>query len=139
MGIWIPFEYRKHLNTNFVKVWISNGGVFKWSELSYVLYYTDHSNTGPLHKSTRWCSFVQYIWSKVVRSPNGPVLECHLNTELSLFRFSEHHLNPWPVCKWWSEYRTSEFQTVKVCCSDVYYSDSHFILIELLRARVSKF
>ena len=38
-----------------------------------------------------------FEWLKVVRSPNGPLFECHLNTRLSFVRYSDHHLNTGPV------------------------------------------
>ena len=34
-----------------------------------------------------------FEWLKVVRSPNGLLFECHLNTGLNFVRYSDHHLN----------------------------------------------
>ena len=51
-----------------------------------------------------------FKWSKVVRSLNGPLFECHLNTGLNFVRYSDYHLNT---------------EQVKVCYSDVRYSDPH--------------
>ena len=48
-----------------------------------------------------------FEWSIVVWLLNGPLFECHLNTGLNLVQYSDHHLNTWPVFKWWSEYRTT--------------------------------
>ena len=42
-------------------------------------------------------------WSKVVRSPNGPVLECHLNTGVNLVLYADHHFNTGPKFNWWFE------------------------------------
>ena len=48
-----------------------------------------------------------FKWSKVVRSLNSPLFECHLNTGLNFVRYSDHHLNTGPVIKWWFEYQTT--------------------------------
>ena len=48
-----------------------------------------------------------FEWLKVVLSSNGLLYECHLNTELNLVQYSDHHLNTGLVFKWWYEYRTT--------------------------------
>ena len=50
-----------------------------------------------MQKAVQWGSEYRtclvFEWSKVVRSPNGPLFKCHLNTGLNFVQYSEHHLN----------------------------------------------
>ena len=59
----------------------------------------------------RWGSEYQtsllFKWSKVVRSPNGPAFECHLNTGVNLVLNADYHLNTGSIFNWWSEYQTT--------------------------------
>ena len=55
-----------------------------------------------------WTCLV-FEWSNVVRSQNGPVFKCHLNTGLNLIQYSGHHF----------EYQTSEYPTSKISYPDV--------------------
>ena len=85
----------------------------------------------PATKGVQWGSEYRtslvFNWSKVVRSPNGLLFECHLNTGLNFVRYSNGGLNTeLPF-----EYRTSEYQTSESSLfrcfhySDVCYSDPH--------------
>ena len=56
-----------------------------------------------------------FKWSKVVRSLNGPLFECHLYTGLNFVQYSNCCLKT----KLPFEYRTSEYWQVKVRYSDV--------------------
>ena len=56
--------------------------------------------------SEYWASLA-FKRSKVVRSPNGLVLECYLNTGLNLVQYSDNHLNNRTEFEWWSEYPTT--------------------------------
>ena len=51
-----------------------------------------------------------FKWPKVVRSMKGLLYECHLNTQLNLVWYSDHHLITRPVSILSKRNRTSEFQ-----------------------------
>ena len=63
---------------------------------SYVFGPIDYW-TSLVLSSLQWGSEYQtclvFKWLIVVRLPNGPVFECHLNTRLNLVWYSDHHLN----------------------------------------------
>ena len=56
-----------------------------------------------------------FKWSKVVCSPNCLLSKYHLNTGVNLVWYSDHHLNTGHLNN----------RQVKVCYSDVRYSDPH--------------
>ena len=68
-------------------------------------FYPVETNT--IQWGSEYRASLVFKWLKVVRSLNGLLCECHLNTRLNLVRYSNAGLNteiPF-------EYRTSEYQT----------------------------
>ena len=72
-NIWIP----NFLKFGFQMVQYSNG-----QSIGYALCLRPHSNTGPVHKKTRWHPFVQYSHSWAFRYSNGIQKPDHLASDL---------------------------------------------------------
>ena len=91
----------------------------KTTELICFIFWS----TNVIQWGSEYRTSLVFKWLMVVRSPNGQLFECHLNTGQNLFRYSDHHLNT----------RHLNIGQVKVCYSDVSviqvfdYSDPHSI------------
>ena len=91
----------------------------KTTELICFIFWS----TNVIQWGSEYRASLVFKWLMVVRSPNGQLFECHLNTQQNLFRYSDHHLNT----------RHLNIGQVKVCYSDVSviqvfdYSDPHSI------------
>ena len=115
----------EYQTTNQMRVVVRTGHLnCRWSEFWTML--------SPVQWGSEYRTSLVFKWSKVFRSPIGPVFKCHLNTGLNFVWYSDRNLNTRPVFEWWSEYQTTIWipnnhlntghlntGQVKVCYSDV--------------------
>ena len=57
---------------------------------------------------------LEFEWWKVVPLPNGPLLECHLNTGLNLVQYSDHHLNTGQVIVCYSDVSVIQIFVIQI-------------------------
>ena len=107
LGFQLVSLRRNASNVRHIKVGFSN---IPWTFFDYLSITLNLFTLNPpctiQWRSEYWTSLV-FEWSKVVRLPNGPLCECHLNTGINFVRYSDCHLKTRPVFRWWSEYQNT--------------------------------
>ena len=85
---WLFARYSEDLNTDHLNtgnIWIPTFLELRFQMVGlFPVYKTDHSNTGPVHKKTRWRAFVLSSDGWAVRFSNGIQLPYHLVSNLFL-------------------------------------------------------